>query len=136
MSCQGFTNNGTLCKRKGKAVKDGYCCQHTPLVLRDPSTVVKTLAVEGTHQMGFVSGLSYATLVGKFGEPHDTDVDGKIKALWMLMDPTTQSVFTIYDWKQYDTRKEKITSWDIGGYDSLDISVVSGFLGKRVKPIK
>ncbi len=59
-------------------------------------------------------------LIKVFGQPHDTDIDGKVNYEWdlQLEDGT---IFTIYDWKEYrDFGDNEDIDWHIGGKEKRD----------------
>jgi hypothetical protein len=56
----------------------------------------------------------YYDLVEVFGEPHATHGD-KTLAEWCF-EFKDDTVFTIYDWKNYGGQVEYVESWHIGGH--------------------
>lgn len=84
----------------------------------------------------------YSHLIKNFGEPHDTDIDEigpgrfKTKVQWAFKYTPTGMIFTIYDWKQYATPKEKIMDWYIGGNADIDTGVIATVLGLLQYPTR
>lgn len=66
---------------------------------------------DGTYLQDSIN-TTYAKLVSIFGQPTDTDIDGKVQAEWALV--IDGEICTIYDWKE-DQPVEKVTDWHIGG---------------------
>ncbi len=139
--CCGNTANGDRCKRYVSTGK--FCWQHrvdVKSVATDTSKtiinnitprLVKSKNTNGTRSLGTVI-ISYNKLVKKLGKPHHTNVE-KTLALWNLEDDKSGMVFTIYDWKNYGSKKENIGMWHIGGHDDTDVNILSQYLGKKVK---
>ena len=73
--------------------------------------------IGGTSLKGYITGYTYSQLVEVMGEatfPTESG-DGKIQKEWVIRDGN--DVFTIYDWKTYDTNytMTKLKKWNIGG---------------------
>jgi hypothetical protein len=68
----------------------------------------------GTSFHGDVLYTTYAKLVELLGEPDEGS--DKTQAEWLLIDER-QAVVTVYDWKEYDTPKERVTEWHVGARD-------------------
>lgn len=76
--------------------------------------------------------LTYAELVVKLGEPtYLGSADEKSQAEWVIeFEDDDVTTATVYDWKEYDTPKEQVTEWHIGGTSQRCIELVNEILGK------
>ena len=79
----------------------------------------------------------YDDLVAIFGEPKRLYEEGsKVKCEWI--GKLGNDIFTIYDYKQWDTEYKDNTEWNIGGYkkevaDKL-IDIVTKYQNGKTKP--
>jgi len=76
----------------------------------------------GNSLKGYINA-TYHELVEMYGEPNGICGDGKSKCIWNFI-TSDGVVFSIYDWKMYDTDKEDITLWNIAGNNSKSVDVV------------
>ena len=92
--------------------------------------------VDGTHLVGYIKGVPYATLVKLFGKSGKGD-GYKVDAEWDL---TLKSgkVATIYNWKNgkgycgpSGLNVDAMTDWNIGGKDLAVITELSQILERR-----
>ena len=78
----------------------------------------------GTYLQGHV-GVTYRTLVDLFGPPLRGDGD-KVQVEWVIEfyddEEDRYHIATIYDWKQYDTRPERVLEWNVGGFSPVIVS--------------
>ena len=85
---------------------------------------------------------SYQSLVDALGEPHNTNIDGKVDAEWVFKLSSKDEVldgvkFTIYNWKNGDafwedgTAVETITNWHIGGTSHRAVTACLEVLSER-----
>lgn len=89
----------------------------------------------GTSLQGEIL-LTFAELKAAFGKP--TSGDGyKVDAQWILRDPETGTLATIYNYKDgknylgsSGTPKTKITEWHIGGRDKQAVHLVYSLLAR------
>lgn len=51
---------------------------------------------------GSIRGLTPRDFGAKFGEPHDTDIDGKVNAIWYFMTPRGLTAVYDYWWNRDD----------------------------------
>ena len=74
--------------------------------------------IGGSSLGGYIEGFTYEELVDLMGEPtfnEEDGGDGKINKEWTIIH--YGNVYTIYDWKTYDTNytMTKLKKWNIGG---------------------
>ena len=70
---------------------------------------------------------TYSELCSLLGEPKGkSSIDGKVRVEWII-ELENKVVFTIYDWKEYDTPIEEVTIWHVGGEDK-DLPYIRDFL--------
>ena len=71
----------------------------------------------GTYLVSHINGVTYSQIVEKFGLPTypEGSDDGKVNFEWVFI--YKGNVFTLYDWKTYNSEYSKIalTRWNIGG---------------------
>jgi hypothetical protein len=77
--------------------------------------LVKATEIEGTGLCGYASA-TYRQLVTALGQPHSTDLDGKVQAEWAFQ--FNGSTVTVYDWK-CTTAPQNVTWWNVGGTDPI-----------------
>jgi hypothetical protein len=70
------------------------------------------ISIDGTHLQGVIQA-NFDQLVKTLGNPlrHQGD---KVQAEWAI-EFNDGHVATLYDWKEYDTKPERVTEWHIGG---------------------
>jgi len=78
----------------------------------------------GTSLAGYLEGVLYIDLVKAFGEPTHSDPseDDKVQKEWIFVDNKSQSKFTIYDWKTYDSvyTMNRYNRWHVGSKGPAD----------------
>lgn len=95
----------------------------------------------GTWLQGHVK-IQYHQIVKAFGEPHDTNIDGKVDAEWVFKvkskDPVHDgTIFTLYNYKNgHEYRRDgtftqHITEWNIGGRNWQAVSTCLEALEER-----
>ena len=86
-------------------------------------------AANNTHLQGYVQA-SYSELLRAFGEPLAGD-GYKTRVGWVIeftgLDGDSV-VATVYDWKQYDTALSNVQRWNVGGFSSRAVQVVTDYL--------
>lgn len=94
------------------------------------STKFTTVGVDttGTSFQGYVT-CSYATLCEVFGTPMDGD-GNKTRAEWEGK-TSDGTVFTIYDWKEFQDIRD-VTEWYIGGQNKKSVDVVLDILSEHL----
>ena len=85
--------------------------------------------VNGTSLKGYLNA-QYGILVTVFGEPHHTNLDGKVQVEWEL-EFEDGTIATIYDWKEYQP-VEYVTEWHIGGHEKRAVELVTQAYQKYV----
>lgn len=78
------------------------------------------IVIGSWHKVGSLDNVNYKELIDVFGEPTYTPEDsgdGKVNYEWVIFHD--DQIFTIYDWKTYDTDYTKfcLETWSIGGND-------------------
>ena len=97
--------------------------------------------VTGTTLQGNLE-ISYAKLTKIFGEPHvkrTALLDNKTDVEWHFVeerDEVDNVVFTIYNWKNGPSytgkgKVEEITEWNVGGYNSRSLDIVTNEIYKE-----
>lgn len=81
--------------------------------------------VNGTCLQGYIE-CTYNELRETFGEPGEGD-GYKVQAEWCGK-TSDGTVFTIYDWKEYETPPEQVTEWHIGGHNKRSVEAVHGLM--------
>lgn len=80
--------------------------------------MIKIYDIKKTYRSGRVGTLkaTYEEIIEVLGEPcFGESSDGKIRAEWVIRFDDG-ILATIYDYKQYGTPLEEVTSWSIGGF--------------------
>lgn len=77
---------------------------------------------DGTSLKGYVIA-AYQDLLNVLGKPtfDEPSADGKVNVEWVV--GFDEKVYTIYDWKQYDSPVDsplETMRWHIGGYENAD----------------
>lgn len=89
----------------------------------------------GTHYQGNLNNLKYSTIVEILGDPSYTGEMGidKVQAEWCLQSEVNGKLVTatLYDWKNYETPIEEITTWHIGGYSFDAVLLVMEILNSK-----
>ena len=96
------------------------------------STEVKQITNGTCFQGDFCS--SYGELLSTFGPPtYDTlSGDEKVQVEWILLFDDGR-VATIYDWKEYETSVEYVTTWHVGGKNGAIVPRVEKILQEMTK---
>ena len=76
---------------------------------------------------------TYDDIVKVFGQPHhEGSGDGKVQVEWCFEFEDTDDVFTIYDWKEYETKPKDVTEWHIGGYSEKTMNQVEKYFNEKL----
>jgi hypothetical protein len=89
----------------------------------------RTIPSDGTSLKGRVD-VPYGRIETHFGRPLGESGDGKVQAEWQVQFADGK-VATIYDWKEYDTPREQVRDWHIGGHDDEVVFRIQSILGAR-----
>ena len=82
---------------------------------------------KGTYKIGSLDGLYFRDLVAKLENPSVVGSgDDKVQYEWIM--EFEGEIFTIYDWKTYDTEytEHELTTWSIGG-NEYSATIVNEF---------
>jgi len=89
----------------------------------------KNADINGTHRVGTLKYFTVETLIDALGEPHHTDIDGKVNYEWIFDTPYGTATLYDYWWNEKD-------EWSIGGKDERIEGLVQEFVIQKLSEAK